>query len=394
MSNALLDFLRGSLSESSLGETFEYRFLLSGCAYNGDLQGDYSKSTYGALLLDEPFTLWKVGNSYDDYPQELAVSVRVASVTNKVGNHSSTVTPHREIAADIAAILTLFLRRLVVVVGAVSETLPAFYAKPPMASVWPHPIVSNARSAYSWPRLPLNVIYGFDEIKYEDPNLRNVPVSPNRLRRFFQNLSEHPNGTRIVDAARLYHRAMECLFMRTEVSYLLLVCAAETIATADKLIRSEREQLELREAKEIKQRAIDFGLSEQEAEKLALHSVVTFQRVEKSKGQMFREFLLKFGVGHNEAALLFDTKILELFKVDDERSAIDQAYSARSGFVHAAEPFKDAALSGTSSSVSMAAAFEVIIDQLEEKERKVAPPIIWLERLVAHSIRACIETPI
>ena len=45
MSNALLDFLRGSLSESTLGETFEYRFLLSGCAYNGDLQGDYSKST-------------------------------------------------------------------------------------------------------------------------------------------------------------------------------------------------------------------------------------------------------------------------------------------------------------------------------------------------------------
>ena len=89
MSNAVLDFLRGSFSASSLGETFEYRLLLSGCAYNGDLQGDYSKSTYGGLLLDEPFALWKVGNSYDDYPQELAVWVRVASVTNKVGNHSS-----------------------------------------------------------------------------------------------------------------------------------------------------------------------------------------------------------------------------------------------------------------------------------------------------------------
>ena len=45
MSNAVLDFLRGSFSASSLGETFEYRLLLSGCAYNGDLQGDYSKST-------------------------------------------------------------------------------------------------------------------------------------------------------------------------------------------------------------------------------------------------------------------------------------------------------------------------------------------------------------
>ena len=263
-----------------------------------------------------------------------------------------------------------------------------------MASPWPHPIVLNARGAYSWPRLPLNVISGFDGIKYEDPNLRDVPVSPDGLRRFFQNLAEHPNGTRIVDAARLYHRAMECLFMRTDVSYLLLVCAAETVATADKQIRSGQEQLELREAKEVKQRAIDLGLSGQAAEKLALDSVVTFQRAEKSKGQMFREFLLKFGGGHKQAALLFDTKILELFKVDDERSAIDQAYSARSGFVHAAKPFKDAALSGTSSSVSMAAAFEVIIDQSDEKERRVAPPIIWLERLVAHSIRTCIETPI
>src|SRR5947207_15987197 len=114
MSNVVLDFLRGSFSASNLGETFEYRLLLSGCAYNGDLQGDYSKSTYGALLLDEPFALWKVGNSYDDYPQELAVSVKVAPVTKKTRIHSCTVTHHREVAAGIAAILPLLSRHLVV----------------------------------------------------------------------------------------------------------------------------------------------------------------------------------------------------------------------------------------------------------------------------------------
>jgi hypothetical protein len=97
---------------------------------------------------------------------------------------------------------------------------------------------------------------------------------------------------------------------------------------------------------------------------------------------------LKFGVGDTEAVLLFDTKILEIFKVDNQRRAVGQAYAARSGFVHAAKSFKDVALGGTSSRVSMAAAFEVIMDQLEEKERKVAPPIISLERLGAHSIRA------
>ena len=257
-----------------------------------------------------------------------------------------------------------------------------------------HPIVSNARGAYSWPRLPLNVIYGFDGIKYEDPNLRNVPGVSGQTTAILPKSGRAPKWHKDRRRCSPLPPRNGVSLHANRVSYLLLVCAAETVATADKQICSEQEQLELREAKEVKQRAIDLGLSGQAAEKLALDSVVTFQRAEKSKGQMFREFLLKFGGGHNEAALLFDTKILELFKVDNERSAIDQAYSARSGFVHAAKPFKDAALSGTSSSVSMAAAFEVIIDQLDEKERKVAPPIIWLERLVAHSIRTCIETPI
>lgn len=72
--------------------------------------------------------------------------------------------------------------------------------------------------------------------------------------------------------------------------------------------------------------------------------------------------------------------MLDLFKVADEKVAIGSAYGARSGYVHAAQPYRDAALVGTSTRVSSDAFFDVMIGN------ETAPSILWFERLVSHSI--------
>lgn|ERR1035437_2757494 len=138
-------------------DVYEYRFVLSGCAYNGDLEGDYTKAAFGGLLLEHPFPVWKVGHSYDDYPQELVAWLKVAPVTREKENFSSTGTPHELAADELAAVLTLFLRRLVTVAGAIAVTIPEYYAKAPLRSPVAMPVVLKSREARVWPRLPLTV---------------------------------------------------------------------------------------------------------------------------------------------------------------------------------------------------------------------------------------------
>lgn len=78
--------------------------------------------------------------------------------------------------------------------------------------------------------------------------------------------------------------------------------------------------------------------------------------------------------------MIFNTgDYLRLFKVDDETTAINSAYKARSGYVHTANPLRDSALVGTSTRMPVFASMELFIDD----ER--APPIIWLEHIVAES---------
>jgi hypothetical protein len=362
-------------------DVYEYRLLLSGCAYNGDLEGDYTKASFGGLLLQRPFPLWKVGHSYDEYPQELAMWITVAPVTKGAEDFHSTSTPHEGVALDIAAILTLFLRRLVVVVGAASVTLPDHYAKPPVRSPRPQPLALNAKDTYSWPRLPLSVIYGPNGPTYKNPNVEDVPVSPVALQEFFDKLANHRHAERIIGAARLYHRAMDCLFRQTDVSYLLFVCAAEAAATAETQYREPKELLELPAAQGVRRCATALGIAEETIQELALSAVSDSSSKERSKGCMFREFLLKFGADHQNTSPLFNPDVLDLFKVPDEKRALVKAYKARSEYVHAANPFKESSLAGTSSGVSVDAFFDVLIGDT------VAPSILWFERIVAHSIR-------
>ncbi|MBI4625434.1 MAG: hypothetical protein HY736_19715 [Verrucomicrobia bacterium] len=370
---------------STGGDIYEYRFALSGCAYNAELEGDPFKSSLGGLLLYEPFPLWKVGHSYDDYPQELAAWIKVASITLQGKNIRSAATPHELAADEVAALLTLYLRRLVTVAGCVSVTLPEYYAKAPLRSLMPQPIIQKGREARFWPRLPLTVIYGASAPTFRNPNAEIVGVSPDELRDFILRLAKHPHRERIINAAHLYHRAIECLFTQTDVSYLLLVCAADAIASAETQERPDAQLLQFTAAKNVAKTAHELGLNDDAAKTLALAAVSDPHTRQKSKGQMFREFLGTYGAGHANSPALFNPEILGVFKVENEKEAIEMAWDARGGYVHAANPFKDASLAGTCAGIPHAAFFDIMIGN------KTAPSILWLERLIAHSIQVYLK---
>lgn len=365
------------------GDIFEYRFCLSGVVFNGAMEGDPFKSEYGALLMEAPLPVWKVGYSYDDYPQELVTWFKVRPVELKERNISSSYTPHKETAVEIAAILTLYFRRLVTVVGAVAVTLPTHYAKAPRRSPKPQPILLKARDARFWPKLPLTMITSSTGQHYEDPNPKELPVSPESLRDFLLALARHQDAEGIVSAARLYHRAMENLFTNVDVSYLLLVCAADALASINVQSLTEDEILATSAAKNVAKAAKELGLNDAQTKTL---SVATIPDPKKSKTRTFGEFLLQWGAGHDKRPCLLNPIVLDILKVGDEPAAIKLAYEARSGYVHHANAFAEIALAGTSSGMSPETFFAVMIGE------KSAPSILWLERLVAHAIQSYVES--
>jgi len=178
---------------------------------------------------------------------------------------------------------------------------------------------------------------------------------------------------------------MECLFTQTDVSYLLFVCAADAIASAERQERSESHLLELNSAKNVSKVAHELGIDSESSKKLALAAVSDAHTRQKSKGQMFREFLERFGANHLNGPAIFNEELLSIFKISDEGEAIAKAWEARGGYVHTAHPFKEVSLAGTTSGISPKALFDVMIGN------KTAPSILWLERLVAQSIRTYIE---
>jgi hypothetical protein len=367
-------------------DIYEYRFVVSGCAYNADLKGNPFKSSLGGLLLDGPFPLWKLGHSYDDYPQEFAAWLQIEAVTLQGKDITATATPHESAADELAAVLTLYLRQLVTAAGYVSVTLPEHHVEPPLRSPMSQPILQKAHEARFWPRLPLTVIYGAEKPTFHNPNPEPVGVSPTALRDFLVCLAKHPQGERIVNAAHLYHRAMECLFSRPDVSYLLFVCAADAVASAERQERSEAQLLQLTAAKNVEIVARNLGLNDQATKALALAAVSDAFTRQKSKGQMFREFLAAYGGDHLTSPALFNPAMLEVFKVEDEKEAIDMAWKARSGYVHSARAFKDASLVGAEAGIPFAAFLDVMIGN------KAAPSILWLERIIACSLVAYTES--
>ena len=371
-------------SQWRTGEEYEYRFLMSGLAYNGSIQGEAFKSSLGGQLLTEPFSCWTVGLQEQAYPSELSAVFRAKRLEIKHSeNAKSSLVPHEEIANDIACALTLFFRRLVICVGAISESV-----SPPYASSFPsqrlaHPIAQKSRATYFWPQNPLTTITSVHGVSYHVNMPDPVRVEESRLREFLDGLAAHPKSRTLLDGVRMYHRAMECLFRQPDISYLLLVCAAEAGASTLDSALSEEEKLALPAAQLVAKTARSKGFDKPTIRELALASVTGSR---KSKTQMFCDFLTAVGSGHESLSPLFFPEILGAFPIAAEMSALRRAYAARSEYVHDSQRMMPEALMGVTPGIPTDVVLRKITDSKES-----APPIMWLERIVAHSLQNAIR---
>jgi hypothetical protein len=396
MVSSTLEWLRARLNtgQASDRDVHEYRLLLSGCAYNGDLEGDPFRSEGGRILAEEPCMIWCASRPLDSYPQEISVSVQVSDlalrgVSKDGGDVGVVLEPHEDVVSDLAALLTLYLRRLVAVVGEVGVTFPSTERPIIAPSPYPMPICTKSRAAIVWPRLPLVTWNGGESSTYSDPNPPPIPVSPSSLRDFFSKVASHSNADAVVNAAKIYHRAMELFFSHTDVSYLLLVCAAEAVAQCVyRKSLSIEDRLAEPAPKQLSEQAEHFGLSSEQARQLAEIAAELLDKQGATK--KFVDFLSCYGAGHAAAPALLNKSVLEmkLSSVPDEKAAFRKIYGARSNFVHSAKPFQRSALTGTTHGVHVMAVHEMLVG-----ENKV-PTILWLERLVSHSIRAYIDGPL
>ena len=108
----VLQFLAGKFDA---GITTEYRLLCSGELFNKNVMTfDYRKSEPSRWLLAKPFNLRIVSQPFYAHPQELRLVFSCSAyVTEGTERCSITFPPDDDIAKDLAALLTVFLRRLV-----------------------------------------------------------------------------------------------------------------------------------------------------------------------------------------------------------------------------------------------------------------------------------------
>lgn len=367
--------------------TYEHRLLLSGCGYNADLLGDASRSDLGRILLLEPVELLTAALPFSEYPQELVLRISVREKARTSGAQTVSYAPHREIVGGIVALLSIYLRRLVTHGGTntveTSDWIPAH----PILKRLPIPIVSSSKQATFWSKLPLNSLTSVDGTTLHNPNPEAVGVSPEKLRLFLLQIGKHPQAKKIIDAARSYHRGLELLFDHPDISYLCFIFAADALAHAafPSVERSEQERLDLRISQNLQAAASKLGLPADQIKALCLTATDSIRH--KQRGELFALFLRQYGVGHTSAPWIFNFEnSAQIFKVADEDAAIKLAYATRSGHVHTATPIRDSALLGTSSRMSVFASMELFVNE----DR--APPIVWLERILAQSFLTFVNT--
>ena len=235
----VLDFLRRSFPDRS-GEhtTVEYRLMCSGTLHRSII-GDWTRSDAARLISPTHFELFVCNARIDEYPQELALRFSCPSVREVYGTWAFDHRPDGEIAADLAALFTLFCRRLVTVAGKVRELFPPNLAELPEAfRDRPSPIY-GARFRY-WSARPATVITSPEviegnlrvrqEVRSHEPG--PVPVEPASLKEFLDKVSSQvdKSATCLVLAARRYQEALRYIPENVDLSYLLLVSAIEAVS--------------------------------------------------------------------------------------------------------------------------------------------------------------------
>jgi hypothetical protein len=377
----ILNFLKKQGQKQTAGDfiTCEYRLLCSGTIYNSDvLTADWRKSDVTRLILISPFTVFVASHPFDDYPQELALRFTPELITKerKMDSFKGSMIfyPDEEIARDIAALLSLFCRRLITVSAKIRETHPKGYAGDlEVFRDWPIGFVNSLKVKH-WEREPATVVYGQHGVqRIIDYNPDPKPISSNELEKLFLSLPSSPYGESIVNSARLYALALERIGQDVDIAYQLLIAGVETIANDFYRLYAPTESEMIKVKKNVADLAIKLGLREDKAKQLA---------IEACKGMSWhaRKFS-KFLIENTGAELwtkddLFKLPKELLPKKSDFEAAINEIYQARGKASHSGGTYPAGAHIGTRSELPA----EVFWDT--DPSERTFPPIAWFERAV------------
>lgn len=384
----VLPFLSDSLPRKSDDDVvaFEYRLLCSGEVYNKSiLTGDWRKTDITRLLLTAPFALVVCSHPFDDYPQELSLRFRCPLVTEAHGRTTTTFYPDDEIANDLAALLTLLLRRLTTVTAKIREQHPRRYASEPEELLdLPVDFVNNLAPSH-WDREPSSIVYGREGIlELTDYNPPPLGVDPLSLSALLRGLASSPHAQAFVLSARLYTLALEQIKHDADLAYQLLVSSVEAIAT--EVLRAylpERDEM-VEAKKSVFDLAVKLGLERERAESIAIEACSGIAWTSRK----FVKFLVD-NVGPEiwEPDDLFHPPDFLLPNRHEFAHTLRSIYAARGSAAHSGHPYPGGVQFGIGPTVSTRA----LIDLDFASPDLPVPPVVWFERVANSAIRGLIQ---
>jgi hypothetical protein len=364
------------------GAEIEYRLYSWGEIFPPFL-GDREHSTVARFILTEfPFKIFSSSTPYDDpLPQKLCLTFKAPHEVKRETEHAHIggIFTH-EIAKEFAAFLSLYTRRRV------------FAEKQLRVDGLP---IEQEGEIYQRSHFQER-----QRLKEFDP--KEIYQLLSKLQAMDRNIA---NGFML--AMRLYHSAVEMMYVDPEFAYLFLVTALETISSVvyrDYKPENEKEFLNSRfpDWKE--------GLTEEQRtflkEVLLRNENYTFQKLLKfvtenlperfwseTQDDAKPEYLTSIigpgpdGKGEERISRADITiQDFEKIKREDLKKALRAVYDARSSLVHEGVRFPESIVMGYFRYVPAGVLGEMTSRGFKEKWKPEIPPLLTFERLVSHSM--------
>ena len=334
--------------------------------------------------MTQPFPLTVVSQPFDDYPQELLLRISVPDLVERSENFSLMFRPDDYIAQDLAALLTVFFRRLVTVCAKVRVTHPnRLPGQPPSPNDWPLPI-ANSLTRVAWKRRAVSIGYGARGIEavidYNPPPLQ---IDPERLKSKLSTVARIPYGEAYVLAARLYAQAMQVIEESPDIAYQLFISGVETMANKvfSDYSPSRAEMVATKDI--VAQRAMDLGLAQENSEELAVLACNGMTWTSR-KFQIFLKDMTDETIWQPDG--LF--RIPEGFEpaAEDFDRVLKEIYRGRGAAVHGGQAYGPSVGVGSSPRVPVRA-----MQELFSGGPKV-PPVGWFERVVNLALNRYLDT--
>ena len=356
---------------------FEYRLICSGEIYNAEVQTfDYRKSVHCRLLLNEPFSLF-VCSEYHQYPLELCLRFSLPLVEERASSSYLSYHPDEEIARDIAAILTLYFRRLITVSCKTREDKEENKLDYPDAiQEWPVAFTSSINKI-AWKQKPAILVTKPDNGKVTQEVINYNPpllgIKPSELSAFLNTLSSCEYANEFISAARLYALALQKIEDEVDISYALLVPCIESLANSYFEDYQPTDEEKIASQAKLMNAASKYNLSEDDIKQLALTAASQGQKWNLKKFLKFIEDFCTDKIWDKDE--LFELEGALLPSKGDFEKALKTIYNSRSEFQHQGKPFPEMAKIGGGPTISIKASHSLMSGEK-------FPCVYWFEKVV------------